>query len=75
LDRCESRVVAPDLPQLPPGDKVMQIENDYDIAEPCTGPQRSSQIIGFVADLEPKEGELSVSFDGCLAYGFGELDT
>jgi exodeoxyribonuclease V alpha subunit len=29
-----------------------------------------------VADVEPEEGELSVSFDGrSVAYGFGELDT
>ena len=32
--------------------------------------------IGFVADVEPEEGELSVSFDGrSVTYGFGELDT
>src|SRR5207344_1304516 len=52
-----------------PGDKVMQIENDYD-KEVYNGD------IGFVADVEPEEGELSVSFDGrSVAYGFGELDT
>ena len=29
----------------------------------------------FVADVEPEEAELSVSFDGRLVtYGFGELD-
>jgi exodeoxyribonuclease V alpha subunit len=29
-----------------------------------------------VADVEPEEGELSVSFDGrSVRYGFGELDT
>jgi UvrD-like helicase C-terminal domain len=29
-----------------------------------------------VADVEPEEGELSVSFDGrSVTYGFGELDT
>ena len=29
-----------------------------------------------MADVEPEEGELSVSFDGrWVAYGFGELDT
>lgn len=52
-----------------PGDKVMQIENDYD-KEVYNGD------IGFVADVEPEEGELSVSFDGrSITYGFGELDT
>jgi exodeoxyribonuclease V alpha subunit len=52
-----------------PGDKVMQIENDYD-KEVYNGD------IGFVADVEPDEGELSVSFDGrSVTYGFGELDT
>ena len=52
-----------------PGDKVMQIENDYD-KEVYNGD------IGFVADVDPEEGELSVSFDGrSVTYGFGELDT
>src|SRR5437660_10339537 len=52
-----------------PGDKVMQIENDYD-KEVYNGD------IGFVADVEPEEGELSVSFDGrSVTYGFGDLDT
>jgi ATP-dependent exoDNAse (exonuclease V), alpha subunit - helicase superfamily I member len=51
-----------------PGDKVMQIENDYD-KEVYNGD------IGFVADVEPEEGELSASFDGrSVTYGFGELD-
>ena len=40
-----------------PGDKVMQIENDYD-KEVYNGD------IGFVADVEPEEGELTASFDG-----------
>ena len=32
--------------------------------------------IGFVADVEPEEGELTASFDGrSVTYGFGELDT
>ena len=32
--------------------------------------------IGFVADVEPEEGELTASFDGrSLTYGFSELDT
>ena len=52
-----------------PGDKVMQIENDYD-KEVYNGD------IGFVEDVEPEEGELTVSFDGrSVTYGFGELDT
>jgi exodeoxyribonuclease V alpha subunit len=51
-----------------PGDKVMQIENDYD-KEVFNGD------IGFVADVEPGEGELTASFDGrSVTYGFGELD-
>ena len=51
-----------------PGDKVMQIENDYD-KEVYNGD------IGFVADVEPEEGKLSASFDGrSVTYGFGELD-
>jgi exodeoxyribonuclease V alpha subunit len=50
-----------------PGDKVMQIENDYD---------KDNGGIGFVADVEPEEGELTASFDGrSVTYGFGELDT
>ena len=52
-----------------PGDKVMQIENDYD-KEVYNGD------IGFVADVEFEEGELTVGFDGrSVTYGFGELDT
>jgi exodeoxyribonuclease V alpha subunit len=32
--------------------------------------------IGFVADVEPEEGEQTASFDGrSVSYGFGELDT
>ena len=51
-----------------PGDKVMQIENDYD-KEVYNGD------IGFVADVEPEEGELTASFDGrSVTYSFGELD-
>jgi exodeoxyribonuclease V alpha subunit len=51
-----------------PGDKVMKIENDYD-KEVYNGD------IGFVADVEPEEGELTVSFDRrSVTYGFGELD-
>jgi exodeoxyribonuclease V alpha subunit len=52
-----------------PGDKVMQIENDYD-KEVYNGD------IGFVTGVEPDEGELTASFDErIVAYSFGELDT
>jgi exodeoxyribonuclease V alpha subunit len=51
-----------------PGDKVMQIENDYD-KEVYNGD------IGHIDDVDPNEGEIVVSFDGrSLTYGFGELD-
>ncbi len=50
-----------------PGDKVMQIENDYD--EVYNGD------IGQVADVDPEAGELTARFDGRKhVYGFGELD-
>jgi exodeoxyribonuclease V alpha subunit len=52
-----------------PGDKVMQIENDYD-KEVYNGD------IGYVESLDLTEGELAVSFDGrTVTYMFGELDT
>ena len=52
-----------------PGDKVMQIENDYD-KEVYNGD------IGFVTEVEFEEGELTASFDGRpVTYGFGKLDT
>ena len=52
-----------------PGDKVMQIENDYD-KEVYNGD------IGYVSDVDPEAGELMASFDGrSVTYGFGELDT
>ena len=52
-----------------PGDKVMQIENDYD-KEVYNGD------IGYIDDIDPEEGELTASFDGrAVTYGFGELDT
>ena len=52
-----------------PGDKVMQIENDYD-KEVYNGD------IGYVADVDPDVGELTARFEGRdLLYGFGELDT
>ena len=51
-----------------PGDKVMQIENDYD-KEVYNGD------IGYIDDVDPDDGELTVSFDGrAVVYGFGELD-
>ena len=52
-----------------PGDKVMQIENDYD-KEVYNGD------IGFVTDVNSEEGELTANFDGrSVTYSFGELDT
>ena len=52
-----------------PGDKVMQIENDYD-KEVYNGD------IGYIDDVKPDDGELTASFDGrAVTYGFGELDT
>ena len=51
-----------------PGDKVMQIENDYD-KEVYNGD------IGYIDDVDPNAGEAAVSFDGrSVTYGFGELD-
>ena len=51
-----------------PGDKVMQIENDYD-KEVYNGD------IGYIDDVDPNAGELTASFDGrSVSYGFGELD-
>jgi exodeoxyribonuclease V alpha subunit len=45
-----------------PGDKVMQIENDYD-----------KEV--YIEDVDPNAGEIVVSFDGrSVTYGFGELD-
>jgi exodeoxyribonuclease V alpha subunit len=50
------------------GDKVMQVENDYD-KEVYNGD------IGYIGDVDPETGELTVSFDGrAVTYGFGELD-
>ena len=50
------------------GDKVMQVENDYD-KDVYNGD------IGFVASIDPAAGELVVSFDGrAVPYEFGELD-
>jgi|SRR5208337_1977536 len=45
-----------------------QIENDYD-KEVYNGD------IGYVADVDPEIGEVTVTFDGrVVTYGFGELD-
>jgi exodeoxyribonuclease V alpha subunit len=52
-----------------PGDKVMQVENDYD-KEVYNGD------IGYIDDVDRDDGELTASFDGrTVTYGFGELDT
>ena len=51
-----------------PGDKVMQIENDYD-KEVYNGD------LGFVARIDMEAGELVAAFEGReVVYGFGELD-
>ena len=51
-----------------PGDKVMQIENNYD-KEVYNGD------IGYIDTIEPEDGELTANFDGrTLTYEFGELD-
>lgn len=52
-----------------PGDKVMQVENDYD-KEVYNGD------IGYIDVVDPGTGELTVTFDGrAVTYEFGELDT
>jgi exodeoxyribonuclease V alpha subunit len=51
-----------------PGDKIMQIENDYD-KEVYNGD------IGYINDVDPNAGEIIATFDGrSVTYGFGELD-
>lgn len=51
-----------------PGDKVMQIANDYD-RDVFNGD------LGVIDRVDIEEGELTVSFDGReVVYGFGELD-
>ena len=51
-----------------PGDKVMQVVNDYD-RDVFNGD------LGVITGVDMEEGELRVSFDGReVAYGFGELD-
>ena len=50
------------------GDKVMQIENNYD-REVYNGD------VGFIKDIDTQEEELTVDFDGQIAvYPFSELD-
>ena len=52
-----------------PGDKVMQIENDYD-KDVYNGD------IGMIEDVDLDDGEVAVSFDGrTVNFLFGELDT
>jgi exodeoxyribonuclease V alpha subunit len=51
-----------------PGDKVMQVENDYD-KDVYNGD------LGVVMRIDVEEGGLVVDFDGReVTYGFGELD-
>ena len=51
-----------------PGDKVMQVANNYD-RDVFNGD------LGIVTGLDGDEGELTVEFEGrTVAYGFGELD-
>lgn len=52
-----------------PGDKVMQVENDYD-KDVYNGD------IGTIADVDADEEEVAVDFDGrTVVFAFGELDT
>jgi exodeoxyribonuclease V alpha subunit len=51
-----------------PGDKVMQVTNDYD-REVFNGD------LGVITRVDAEESELTVAFDGrAVVYGFGELD-
>jgi exodeoxyribonuclease V alpha subunit len=51
-----------------PGDKIMQVENDYD-KDVYNGD------LGVVSRIDIEEGELVANFDGReITYGFGELD-
>ena len=51
-----------------PGDKVMQVSNNYE-RDVFNGD------LGVISGLNMEEGELTVLFDGReVAYGFGELD-
>jgi exodeoxyribonuclease V alpha subunit len=50
------------------GDKVMQVENDYD-KDVYNGD------LGFIRAVDPDAGEVLIEFDGReVAYGFGELE-
>ena len=50
------------------GDKVMQVENDYD-KEVYNGD------LGVVSSIDPETSEMVIAFDGRpVTYGFGELD-
>ncbi len=50
------------------GDRVMQVENDYD-KDVYNGD------IGYVVEINPVSGELAAEFDGRrVVFGFGELD-
>ena len=52
-----------------PGDKVVQIENDYD-------KDIYNGDIGTIEDVDLDEGEVAVDFDGrTVIFVFGELDT
>jgi exodeoxyribonuclease V alpha subunit len=52
-----------------PGDKVMQIENDYD-------KDIYNGDIGMIEDIDLDEGDVEVEFDGrSVTFAFGELDT
>jgi len=51
-----------------PGDKVMQVANDYE-RDVFNGD------LGLITGIDMEEGALTVSFDGrVVEYGFGELD-
>ena len=51
-----------------PGDKVMQVTNDYD-RDVFNGD------LGIISAIDLEEGALTVSFDGrAVEYSFGELD-
>jgi exodeoxyribonuclease V alpha subunit len=51
-----------------PGDKVMQVENNYD-RDTFNGD------LGFIAGIDAEEAEVTVDFDGrSVQYPYGELD-
>ncbi len=54
--------------ELAPGDRVMQVENDYD-------KEVTNGDLGVVTAVDPDEGELRATFEGReVTYGFDELD-